>query len=109
MRPETGDQRPEAAGPSGLEIAVNGQPRHVGEGTTVSQLLGILNIEPGRVVVELNLQILKRAEHATTRLAPGDQVEIVQFVGGGAVSDTPDIRSARYQISCSVRWPQEDI
>jgi len=43
-----------------------------------------LKILPERVVVEVNLKILKRAEHASTMLKDGDQVEIVHFVGGGS-------------------------
>jgi sulfur carrier protein len=46
--------------------------------------LEALQVLPERVVVELNLTILKQAEHAGRALKDGDQVEIVQFVGGGA-------------------------
>ena len=64
-------------------LTLNGEPREVPEGTTVSQLLQLLRVTPERVVVEVNLNILKRAEHAGTVLNAGDQVELVQFVGGG--------------------------
>lgn len=67
-----------------MNLTVNGQSRALAEGTTVAQLLKILQFVPERVVVELNLTILKRAQHAATVLKEGDQVEIVQFVGGGA-------------------------
>ena len=68
-----------------MELRVNGQARTLlGDGTTVSQLLQELQVQPERVVVELNLTILKRAQHPTTFLKDGDTVEIVQFVGGGA-------------------------
>ena len=67
-----------------MRIQVNGEPRELPDGLTVVQLLETLQIVPERVVVELNLQILKRAQHAQTVLKEGDQVEIVQFVGGGA-------------------------
>ena len=66
-----------------MELVVNGEKRQVPDGMTVSQLLDTLKVAPERVVVELNLTILKRGEHSTTLLRPGDQVEIVQFVGGG--------------------------
>jgi thiamine biosynthesis protein ThiS len=65
------------------ELMVNGVKQSVPDGTTVTQLLNTLKIVPERVVVELNLTILKRAEHANTTLKDGDQVEIVHFVGGG--------------------------
>ncbi len=67
-----------------MELKVNGEPRTLDRGTTVSQLLTVLGISPERVVVELNLTILKRVQHGSTVLQEGDQVEIVQFVGGGA-------------------------
>ena len=67
-----------------ISIMVNGQPREVAESTTVTQLLEQLKIEPVRVVVELNLTILKRAQHVSTVLKEGDRVEVVHFVGGGA-------------------------
>ena len=69
-----------------MDVTMNGQPRDVPEGTTVSQLLERLRIAPERVVVEVNLRILKRAEHPAMILRAGDQVEIVHFIGGGAVS-----------------------
>ena len=67
-----------------MELQLNGDKRQVPAGTTVTQLLETLNIAPERVVVELNLKILKRAEHAGTLLQEGDVVEIVRFVGGGS-------------------------
>ena len=67
-----------------MKVQVNGEPKDVPEGTTVTQLLEQLRIVPERVVVEVNVTILKRAEHAATVLKDGDQVEIVRFVGGGA-------------------------
>lgn len=66
-----------------MEILVNGEPKKVADGMTVAQLLEGLAIVPERVVVEVNVTILKRAQHTTTRLRVGDRVEIVQFVGGG--------------------------
>ena len=66
-----------------MKIQLNGQERELAEGLTVTQLLQDLNIQPERVVVELNLAILKRAQHPAMLLRAGDRVEIVQFVGGG--------------------------
>ena len=67
-----------------MELTLNGEKREVPEGTTVSKLLELLTVIPERVVVEMNLTILKRAEHSQTILKEGDQVEIVRFVGGGS-------------------------
>lgn len=66
-----------------MEISVNGEQQTVGDGVTVSQLLAELNITVGRVAVELNRQIVPKAEHDSVTLSVGDKVEIVSFVGGG--------------------------
>jgi sulfur carrier protein len=70
----------------GLQITLNGD-RYVVSGAagplTVSELLGRLDIDPRRVAVEHNLIVLKRAAFADTLVRDGDQVEIVNFVGGG--------------------------
>ena len=66
-----------------MEVTVNGERQAVSKGLTAGQLLEQLHIVPERVVVEVNLAILKRAQLADTILKEGDQVEIVQMVGGG--------------------------
>ncbi len=66
-----------------MQVKVNGELTTLPDGLTVRQLLEQLAIVPERVVVELNLTILKRAEHEGTQLKEHDEVEIVRFVGGG--------------------------
>ena len=66
-----------------MEFVLNGERKPLADGLTVSRLLEQLAIAPERVVVEVNLAILKRAQHGGTILKEGDQVEIVHFVGGG--------------------------
>jgi sulfur carrier protein len=51
---------------------------------TVSELLAALDIDPRRVAIEYNLVVLKRGSFETTEIHDGDQVEIVNFVGGGS-------------------------
>ena len=80
-----------------MKVMVNGEARELPEGMTVSGLLQTLGVAPERVVVEVNLAILKRAEHPTTSLKEGDQVEIVHFVGGGA--SKPQAPSCRPQAT----------
>ncbi len=67
-----------------VQIVVNGEPREVPEGTTVAALLKILGIEPVRVAVERNLDILAKEQFEATALAADDKIEVIQFVGGGA-------------------------
>jgi sulfur carrier protein len=66
-----------------MQIEVNGEPREVLAGITVSALLSALGVADGPVAVERNREIIPRAEHALTRLNEGDQLEVVHFVGGG--------------------------
>ena len=67
-----------------MDLIVNGERRSVALGTTVGQLLAELKVASERIVVEVNMKILKRAEHAGTLLHEGDVIELVRFVGGGS-------------------------
>jgi thiamine biosynthesis protein ThiS len=62
---------------------LNGDPYELADSQTISDLLLHLEIDPRRVAVEHNLVVLKRVAFDTTRVQDGDQVEIVNFVGGG--------------------------
>lgn len=66
-----------------ITIQVNGKPRSVREGTTVAQLIADLELVPQQVAVERNRVLVRRAEHASTPLATGDELELVTLVGGG--------------------------
>lgn len=66
-----------------MEIELNGERRTVPGGTTVAALLASLSLSPGAVAVEVNLEIVPRAEYAARVLTAGATVEIVTFVGGG--------------------------
>ncbi len=66
-----------------VRITLNGAPYELAEPLTISRLLAALEIDPRRVAVEHNLVIVKRATYDAAIVRPGDQVEIVNFVGGG--------------------------
>lgn len=66
-----------------MKIRLNGEEREIGDGRSVAQLLEELQIRPGRVVIELNREIISRDSHGSTLLHEGDALEIVHFVGGG--------------------------
>jgi sulfur carrier protein len=66
-----------------MELTVNGKPRAVAHGTTISGLLEELRINPLRVAVQLNLEIVKRDRYDETPLQPGDRLEIISFMAGG--------------------------
>ena len=66
-----------------ITIVVNGEERAMAQGDTIAVLVGSLGLDPERLAVELDRKIVKRADWPGTVLAPGSEVEIVQFVGGG--------------------------
>lgn len=66
-----------------MTITLNGDPFDMPTPLTVTQLLEQLHVDSRRVAVEHNFIVLKRAAYGTTTLAEGDQMEIVNFVGGG--------------------------
>ena len=66
-----------------VEIHVNGNPRQVPAGTSVTALIDLLGLGGKPVAVERNREVVPRASHATTLLADGDRLELVTFVGGG--------------------------
>jgi len=67
-----------------LQITLNGDTHEVAGPLTVSELLAQLQIDARRVAVEHNLVVLKREAYDRTTVREGDEVEIVNFVGGGA-------------------------
>jgi len=67
-----------------LKITLNGDPLELPGPVTVSALLVQLELDSRRVAVEHNLTVLKRATYDTVEIRDGDQVEIVNFVGGGS-------------------------
>jgi thiamine biosynthesis protein ThiS len=66
-----------------VDIVVNGSPRSVARGATLLELLGVWSLDPRAVVVEHNRRIVRRPSLGDVRVAPGDAIELVQFVGGG--------------------------
>jgi thiamine biosynthesis protein ThiS len=66
-----------------LTIQLNGDRYEVGGPLTIAALLAHLNIDPRLVAVEHNVEVIKRHRYDTTVVNEGDEVEIVNFVGGG--------------------------
>jgi thiamine biosynthesis protein ThiS len=66
-----------------VNIVVNGEEREAPETVTVLGLLETIGIAPGRVAVEVNGRIVRRADFQRVTLHEQDEVEVVHFVGGG--------------------------
>jgi len=66
-----------------MRLVVNGQTRQLSDGATLKQLVDQFGLSPTRVAVEVNRELVRRANYERTVLHDGDQVEIVTLVGGG--------------------------
>ena len=66
-----------------MKITLNGDSFELTGPVTVARLLSSLEIDGRRVAVERNLTVVKRALFDTTEITDGDEIEIVNFVGGG--------------------------
>lgn len=66
-----------------MQIKLNGETKELDGGTTLLRLVEQLSLAPDRLAVELNYEVIRRAEWPRVTLSEGDRVEIVHFVGGG--------------------------
>lgn len=66
-----------------MNLTLNGEARVVSEGSTLADLVAELGLDGRKVAVELNLEIVPRSAYQVTRVADGDRIEIVHFIGGG--------------------------
>src|SRR5688572_19134219 len=67
-----------------LCLTVNGKPQTAPTGTTVSGLLQLLGLDPQRVAVERNEDVVPRKSWSEAVVSEGDKIEIVAFIGGGS-------------------------
>lgn len=66
-----------------LTLILNGAVKPLGSARTLAQLLESLGVTAKRMAVERNGVIVPPTAFASTPVAPGDRIEIIQFVGGG--------------------------
>lgn len=73
----------EAAQDNSISVQVNGESRSVAAGSTIAEMLAEIGINPLKVAVERNLEIVPRSTFGEAPVGNGDSFEIVHFVGGG--------------------------
>jgi thiamine biosynthesis protein ThiS len=78
-----GVEKAESTRGGNVTITVNGQQVAVPEGTTVSALLEVLDVEPAQIAVELDGRVAAREAWSDTTISAEATLEIVRFVGGG--------------------------
>ncbi len=66
-----------------MNIQLNGETTPVDDSTTLGDIVRRMNLEGSRYAVEVNEELVPRSEHEGYRLKEGDNVEIVQAIGGG--------------------------
>lgn len=66
-----------------MRLLLNGDDREIALVSSVADLVAVLGLDPRKVAVERNLEIVPRSTYADTALADGDRIEIVTFIGGG--------------------------
>lgn len=66
-----------------MNITLNGEVRPLEGGKTLAGLVELLGLDPRKVAVERNLEIVPRSAYGATNLTDGDRIEIVHFIGGG--------------------------
>jgi thiamine biosynthesis protein ThiS len=66
-----------------ITLFLNGEPREMAAGSTVTDLVATIVADPRGVAIERNRDIVAKSQWDATILADGDRLEVVQFVGGG--------------------------
>ena len=66
-----------------MTIRLNGEPHEIAGPVSISALLATLDVDPQRVAVEYNQVVVRREAYGAVLVHEGDEVEIVNFVGGG--------------------------
>lgn len=69
-----------------MKLSINGKIEEISNGINISKLLESKKIRPEVVTIELNEQVINRAQYTETMLKEGDKLEFVYYMGGGYVS-----------------------
>src|ERR1700742_1630100 len=82
-----------------LTVTLNGETRTLGEALTVHGLLTSLGLDPAKIAVERNLEIVPRSTYDAVAVADGDRYEIVHFIGGGNAPVVPPVEDKPFIIA----------
>lgn len=84
-----------------MRVTINGEERQLPAPQTLNALLQALKLDPAKVAVERNLEIVPRSTYGQTQVGDGDRLEIVHFIGGGTPSaddeDGWEVAGRRYR------------
>ena len=80
-----------------ISIQLNGELRQIAPGLSLAQLVSDIGLDPTKVAVERNREIVPRSTLAQVSVGDGDQLEIVHFVGGGQAEDSWTVAGRTFQ------------
>ena len=86
-----------------MRVTINGETQNFEAKLTVFELLGRIGLDPAKVAVERNLEIVPKSTYQATPLDDGDKLEIVHFIGGGSVNPEPN-HGDSFQIAGETYW-----
>ena len=66
-----------------IQIRLNGQNKSIPDQLSLAQLLEQLELNPQKIAVAVNLEVVLRSELGEKKMRDGDEIEIFQAVGGG--------------------------
>src|SRR5476651_1189822 len=66
-----------------LNVTINGEAKHLSRPMTLNEMLTFLGLDPKKIAVERNLEIVPRSTYGAVTVKDGDKYEIVHFIGGG--------------------------
>ncbi len=74
-----------------LTVTINGETRSLSGAMSVRELLSSLGMDPAKIAVERNLEIVPRSQYGAVQVGQGDRLEIVHFIGGGNAPAQPPV------------------
>lgn len=86
-----------------MRLTINGESSDFEAPLTVNQLLGRIGLDPAKVAVERNLEIVPKSTYQDTPLGEGDKLEIVHFIGGGSVNPAPN-HGDSFEVGGETYW-----
>lgn len=82
-----------------MNITINGEERRFAEPINLRELLETLELEPSKIAVERNLEIVPRSLYGSTLVEEGDRLEIVHFIGGGNDFANATVRDKPFSVA----------
>ena len=86
-----------------MRLTINGESKDFEAPLTVNELLGRIGLDPAKVAVERNLEIVPKSTYGEAALSEGDKLEIVHFIGGGA-PDEANHKGDCFEVAGETYW-----